>query len=96
MLGIIDDGASHVHAQAAGSGDRRLGMGASAWVYFTPHHPKPSAALRALREQVFAAGQYRKPATVQERLAQLGPASPPGQGSIPPPLSKRSPTRRPN
>lgn len=36
-------------------------MGASAWVYFTPYHPKPAAALRYLREEVFAAGQYRKP-----------------------------------
>lgn len=48
-------------------------MGASAWVNFTPYHPKPSVALRRLREQVFAAGQYRKPVTVQERLAELGP-----------------------
>jgi len=48
-------------------------MGASAWVCFTPYHPKPAAALRHLREQIFAAGQYRNPASVQERLAQLGP-----------------------
>lgn len=54
-------------------------MGASAWVYFTPYHPKPSAALRRLREEVFAAGEYRKPATVQERLAQLGPLPNPSQ-----------------
>lgn len=54
-------------------------MGASTWVYFTPYHPKPSAALRCLREHVFAAGQYRKPATVQERLARLGPLPLPSQ-----------------
>lgn len=54
-------------------------MGASSWVYFTPYDAKPSAALRRLREQVFTAGQYRKPATVQERLAQLCPVPSPSQ-----------------
>src|SRR5437899_1981822 len=54
-------------------------MGATTWVYFTPYHTKPSAALRRLREQVFTAGQYRKPATVQERLSQLGPLPSPSQ-----------------
>ena len=48
-------------------------MGASSWVCFTPYHPKPATALRQLREQIFAAGQYRKPASVQESLARLGP-----------------------
>jgi hypothetical protein len=47
--------------------------------YIRPYHSKPSAALRRLREQVFAAGQYRKPATLQERLAQLGPLPLPSQ-----------------
>lgn len=54
-------------------------MGASTWVSFTPYQPKPSAALRQLREEVFARGQYRKPLTVQERLKQLGPLPLPSQ-----------------
>lgn len=54
-------------------------MGASTWVYFTPYHSKPAVALRRLQVEVFAAGQYRKPATVQERLAQFGPLPSPSQ-----------------
>jgi hypothetical protein len=54
-------------------------MGSSTWVHFTPYQPKPAAALRRLREQVFAAGQYRRPASAQERLAQLGPLPLPSQ-----------------
>jgi hypothetical protein len=45
-------------------------MGASTWRYFTPYHPKPAVALRHLRQQVFAAGEYRRPATGRERIAQ--------------------------
>ncbi|MBO0831363.1 MAG: hypothetical protein J2P29_05275 [Actinobacteria bacterium] len=36
-------------------------MGASAWEYVVPHQPDLSAALEALRQQVFAAGEYVKP-----------------------------------
>lgn len=54
-------------------------MGASTWVSFTPYHPKPSTALRQLREQIFALSHYRKPATVPERFNQLGPLPLPSQ-----------------
>ena len=33
-------------------------MGATSWRYDTPHHPDPAAALRALRADVFARGDY--------------------------------------
>src|SRR5262245_61470394 len=36
-------------------------MGASSWHYFTAYHPDPATALRRLREEVFAAGQYEDP-----------------------------------
>src|SRR5687767_9629756 len=45
-------------------------MGASTWTYFAPYHPKPAVALQRLRRQVFASGQYRRPLTPQERVAQ--------------------------
>jgi hypothetical protein len=33
-------------------------MGATSWRYYTPYQPDPAAALRALREDVFARGDY--------------------------------------
>jgi hypothetical protein len=43
-------------------------MGASGWTYFVPHEPDPEQALQQLRQQVFAAGDYRKPGELPPAL----------------------------
>lgn len=36
-------------------------MGATSWRYYTAHDPGPEAALQALRQEVFARGEYTDP-----------------------------------
>jgi hypothetical protein len=41
-------------------------LGATSWRYYTPHSADPEAALQALREAVFARGEYTAPAGSME------------------------------
>ncbi|HZT42725.1 MAG TPA: hypothetical protein VFA07_11220 [Chthonomonadaceae bacterium] len=47
-------------------------MGATGWTYWIPYQSDLDKALRELKEQVFARGEYNKPFTAEDYLEILG------------------------